>query len=105
MTIQVADIRRVETPGAEMRHVAWFHELDAWTEYWDVYHPETRGRFYFGDGNAEPGLLTRFLPRDRRPPAFAAWTRMALGLDDGARFADEVRVPAVAAAVMEVDAL
>jgi hypothetical protein len=21
------------------RWVAWFHELDAWTEYWDIYHP------------------------------------------------------------------
>ena len=90
---------------AQHRYAAWFHELDAWTEYWDVYHPETRGRFYFGDGDAEPGLLTQFLPRDRRPPAFTAWTRMALGVDDGARFADEVRLPAVASAIMEVDAL
>jgi hypothetical protein len=46
---------------ADVRHVGFFHELDAWTEYWDIYHPETRGRFYFGDGS-EPGLLTRLLP-------------------------------------------
>jgi hypothetical protein len=89
----------------EQRYVAWFHELDAWTEYWDVYHPETRGRFYFGDGETERGLLTRFLPREQRPPAFAAWTRMALLTGDAAAFAAEVRVPDVASAVIEVDAL
>ena len=38
---------------AERRYMAWFHELDAWTEYWDIYHPETHGRFYFGDGARE----------------------------------------------------
>jgi hypothetical protein len=92
------------------RYVAWFHELDAWTEYWDVYHPETRGRFYFGDGKTEPGLLTRFLPRDYRPPAFVAWRRMALypdspAIDRVAAFAEVVRTPQVAEAVMEVDDL
>ena len=30
----------IETSHALQRHVAWFHELDAWTEYWVVYHPE-----------------------------------------------------------------
>jgi hypothetical protein len=89
----------------ERRYVAWFHELDAWTEYWDVYHPETHGRFYFGDGGTEPGLLTRFLPRDQRPPPFVAWTRMALGTGDAATFAETVRVPEVAGAVLEVDTL
>jgi hypothetical protein len=90
---------------AQRRYCAWFHELDAWTEYWDIYHPETKGRFYFGDGAAERGLLTRFLPREGRPPAFVAWTRMALSYDSGDEFIAEVRVPEVAAAVMEVDAL
>ncbi len=92
-------------PDAERRYVAWFHELDAWTEYWDVYHPETRGRYYFGDGDTESGLLTRFLPRERRPPAFVAWVRMALLSGGFAAFADAVHVPEVAAAVTEVDAL
>jgi hypothetical protein len=87
------------------RYADWFHELDAWTEYWDIYHPETRGRFYFGDGETEPGLLTRFLPREQRPPPFVAWMRMALSLDSPTVFADRVRVPEVAAAVKEVDAL
>ena len=32
---------------AEQRYVAWFHALDAWTEYWDVYHPENRGQILF----------------------------------------------------------
>ena len=89
----------------QRRYCAWFHELDAWTEYWDVYHPETKGRFYFGDGETETGLLTRFLPRDGRPPAFIAWTQLALSYDAGDAFAAQVRVPEVAEAVMEVDAL
>ena len=91
--------------GAEARYVAWFHELDAWTEYWDIYHPETRGRFYFGDGLNEPGLLTRLLPRERRPPAFVAWTRMALGTAPAMDFFEIVRAPGVAEAVTEVDDL
>src|ERR1041384_1720354 len=89
----------------EQRWVEWFHELDAWTEYWDIYHPETRGRFYFGDGAAEPGLLNKFLPRHGQPPAFKTWKNMALGYDDGAEFSREVRIPEVASALMEVDGL
>jgi len=93
------------TPRDEKRYAAWFHELDAWTEYWDIYHPETKGRFYFGNGADETGLLTRFLPQKQRPPAFAAWTEMALAIGGADAFAGQVRVPEVAAAVMEVDAL
>jgi hypothetical protein len=89
----------------EQRYVSWFHDLDAWTEYWDIYHPETRGRFYFGDGNGEPGLLTLFLPRDRRPAPWVAWTRMATATGAESVFEAEVRVPEIAAAVMDVDAL
>jgi len=87
------------------RWAAWFHELDAWTEYWDIYHPETKGRYYFGDGDGEEGLLTRFLPRERRPPVFLAWTRMALSGGNDNSFEVEVCSPTVASAVMEVDAL
>ena len=90
---------------AALRHAAFFHELDAWTEYWDVYHPETRGRFYFGDDHDERGLLRELLPRDGRPPAFVAWVRMAWGTNDAATFAELVRRPAIADAVLEVDAL
>ena len=100
MAVKSADI---QVP--EQRWVAWFHELDAWTEYWDVYHPETRGRYYFGDGKGEEGLLARFLPRERRPPAFLAWTHMALSAGGEDSFAGEVRTPLVEPAVMEVDAL
>jgi hypothetical protein len=101
---------RAQTPALDhsdenQRYVAWFHELDAWTEYWDIYHPETRGRYYFGDGESEPGLLTRFLPRTEYPPPWTAWTRMALELDSRDAFTAEVIKPDVAAAVMEVDAL
>lgn len=91
--------------AARQRHVAWFHELDAWTEYWDVYHPETQGRYYFGNDGAEPGLLTRFLPRRGPTPAFTAWTRMALQQGCAEDFAAIVRQAAVAQAVVEVDAL
>ena len=89
----------------DQRYVAWFHELDAWTEYWDIYHPETRGRYYFGDGETETGLLARFLPRTEYPPVWTAWTRMALGTESPDEFVAEVLKPDVAAAVMEVDAL
>jgi hypothetical protein len=101
----MAETQGSKDPQADLRYVAWFHELDAWTEYWDIYHPETRGRFYFGDGNGEPGLLTKILPRERRPPVFVAWTHMALGSVDAQTFAEQARVPDVASAVMEVDAL
>jgi hypothetical protein len=89
------------------RFVAWFHELDAWTEYWDIYHPESCGHYYFGDGKQEAGLLTRFLPRDRRPPPFVAWAKMALSSEAASadEFVREVRAPEVASAVMEVDEL
>jgi hypothetical protein len=87
------------------RHAAWFHELDAWTEYWDVNHPETRGRFYFGNGADEPGLLSRFLPRQAAPPPFLAWKRMALRAGPREAFVEAVREGTVAEAVLEVDAL
>jgi hypothetical protein len=90
---------------AAHRHAAWFHELDAWTEYWDVYHPETRGRYYFGDEGGEPGLLRLLLPRDGRPPAFRAWVRMAWGTAGREQFAELVRRPPIADAVLEVDDL
>jgi hypothetical protein len=98
---------RPALPSSEndRRYVEWFHELDAWTEYWDIYHPETRGRFYFGDGKSEEGLLTRFLPRIAYPPPWLAWSRMALEIDSRQAFSDEVRRPEVASAVMEVDSL
>jgi len=89
----------------ERRYAAWLHELDAWTEYWDIYHPETRGRFYFGDGGTEPGLLTKILPRERRPAVFVAWTQKALGSGAAETFVQQARIPDVAAAVMEVDGL
>jgi hypothetical protein len=91
--------------SAEQRYVAWFHELDAWTEYWDVYHPETRGRFYFGDGRSEVGFLTQLLPREKKPPVFEAWVRWALKTGDLAAFEVEARRENVARAVLEVDAL
>jgi hypothetical protein len=87
------------------RYAAWFHELDAWICYWDIYHPETAGRHYFGNGSTEQGLLRRFLPRENRPAVFNAWVRMALSLDNRQKFIDEARMPEVAAAVLEIDRL
>ena len=90
---------------ADRRYVGYFHELDAWTEFWDIYHPETRGHFYFGNAADELGLLTLLLPRDRRPPVFVTWTHVALGQVPADTFVQSVRVPAVSTAVMEVDAM
>jgi hypothetical protein len=87
------------------RYAAWFHELDSWICYWDVYHPETAGRYYFGNSGTEAGLLRRFLPRESRPAIFNAWVRMALSLDNRQKFVDEARAPEVAAAVLEIDRL
>jgi hypothetical protein len=107
----VATVGATATFGeAARRYAAWFHELDAWTEYWDVYHPETHGRYYFGDGTGERGLLTRFLPHEGRPPPFTAWAARALypsgpDVDRQAVFEGAVREPLVAGAVLEVDAL
>ena len=104
---------RGEVGGEEAvrRYVGWFHELDAWTEYWDIYHPETRGRFYFGDRAQERGLLSYFLPRPgHQPPPFQAWKRLALypgtpGIDRRSVFVRAVRDEIVAGAVTEVDDL
>lgn len=92
-------------PGADERYKGWFHSLDAWTEYWDIFQPESHGRYYFGDDATELGLLRRFLPRDDYPPAFIAWNAMALGYAAREPFVAEVRRPEVAEAVIEVDAL
>ena len=86
------------------RYVGWFHELDAWTEYWDIYHPETKGRFYFGDDKNEKGLLSLFLPRQHRPLVFDAWVKMALHTDNSA-FVKELSDSEIANAIMEVDGL
>lgn len=102
---QVMEWKDSWKPRDEHRYAAWFHELDAWTEYWDIYHSETNGRFYFGNGDSEYGLLTRFLPCKQKPPAFIAWTQMALLAGNLESFAEQVRIPEVSAAVMEVDAL
>lgn len=88
---------------ADARYVAWFRELDAWTEYWDVYHPESKGRYYFGDGVSERGLLTPLLPNKVRPPVFTAWSRMALGSGAADAFTRELDVPEVASAALEID--
>lgn len=95
----------VDIRSGDERYAAWFHDLDAWTEYWDIFHPETRGRYYFGDGESETGLLTRFLPRTGYPPAWRSWTRMALLTHSSSDFISEIRRPEVASAILEVDTL
>ena len=54
-------------PDPASRYAAWFHDLDAWTEYWDIYHPESKGRYYFGNGRDEQGLLPAYMPRHSWP--------------------------------------
>jgi hypothetical protein len=110
-TLGGARAGQTDDDAASRRYVAWFHELDAWTEYWDVYHPESRGLYYFGDGAGAPGYLSRFLPRDGRPPVWTAWLNMALGAGvPGAAaaaktFVEAVHDPPVREAVLQVDAL
>ena len=79
----------------DARYAAYFHELDAWTEYWDVYRPQTRGRFYFGDGAGEAGLLTRYLPNPygAPAPAFGRWKEHALYHRDDAAHGRHGRGP------------
>lgn len=89
---------------SDARHAAYFHALDSWTEYWDIYHPESSGRFYFGDG-IRPGLLELLLPRREVPPVFVAWKRHALGTDTGDSFGQCAAATEVAAAAVELDAL
>ncbi len=87
------------------RYAAFFHELDAWTEYWDIYHPETHGHFYRG-GAGERGLLTLFVPGPAGPPPiFEAWKRRALGLDPGGDFSRLAAEEPVASAALELDDL
>lgn len=94
------------------RYSDFFSELDAWTEYWDIYHPETEGLYYFGnEGN--PGYLSRFLPSPTRGrnPVFESWKRMALfggGTADAEllkAFKSQVQQPHVEEAVLAVDEL
>jgi hypothetical protein len=87
------------------RYAAWFHDLDAWTEYWDIFHPESKGRYYFGDGHDEPGLLPAFMPHHSWPAPFTAWTAVALRSAPRPSFGQAVHVPAVADAITEVDIL
>ena len=76
------------------RFAAYFHELDAWTEYWDLYHPETRGRYYFGH-ESDPGLLDLIVPRSHPTAIFDAWNRRALGIGASDEFA--IAVPSAIA--------
>ena len=87
-----------------MRYAAYFAALDAWTEYWDIYHPESHGYFYFGDGG-RPGLLDQLVPRRTTPPVYDAWKRRALGRDRDDGFSTLGRAPAVARAALEYDQL
>ncbi|MEO8830017.1 hypothetical protein [Lapillicoccus sp.] len=93
------------TPADGSRYAAFFHELDAWTEYWDIYHPETHGRFYRGDGSKR-GQLDLFVPASAGlPPVFVAWKRRALGQDLADDFSRLAADEPVASAALELDDL
>lgn len=85
-------------------YAAYFHELDAWTEYWDVYHPETGGRYYLGSPG-QFGLLELFVPGRTVPPVYDAWKRRALGLDPSEEFTRLAALHPVAGAAIELDDL
>ncbi len=106
MTDVVVGERRPRAAPSDLaaRAVGFFHELDAWTEYWDVYRPETRGRYYFGVPG-EPGLLHHLVPTTSAPPVFLAWKQRALGADRHGAFERCLAEPALAAAVVDYDAL
>lgn len=97
-------------PGS--RYSRFFGDLDSWTEYWDIYRPETKGRYYFGNGECT-GYLTAFLPSPvrARNPVFDAWKTAVLYSQDGTnpelreRFEAEARRPHVVEAVLAVDEL
>jgi hypothetical protein len=98
----------------QSRYADYFFDLDAWSEYWDIYRPETRGRYHFGDGSRD-GYLSAFLPTPRRPraPVFEAWKAHALtsgeptrAFEARRRFEREVSARSeVADAVVAVDRL
>lgn len=97
-------------PGND--YARFFAELDAWSEYWDIFHPETHGRFYFGDETHE-GYLSAFLPSPTcsRNAVFDSWKTMVLYAGSNCdqeyreRFEAAVRQPKVAEAVLAVDEL
>jgi hypothetical protein len=97
-------------PGS--RYARFFRELDGWTEYWDIYHPETHGLYYFGDAE-HAGYLSSFMPSPvrMRNPVFDAWKILALCSGDEPdpglreRFETEARRPQVVDAVLAVDEL
>lgn len=94
--------------GNQYARYTW--ELDAWTEYWDIYHPETKGCYYFGTAD-RPGYLSLFIPNPngRRSAVFDSWKAMALSATPDAaleeRFRGQVRDPRVIEAVLAVDEL
>lgn len=93
-------------------YARFFGDLDSWTEYWDIYRPETHGRFYFGDED-QCGLLAAFLPSPTHPrnPVFDAWRRLSLDFDSNValelqeHFEHQARHPQVVEAVLAVDEL
>ncbi len=92
-------------PGKQ--YAAYCRELDAWTEYWDIYHPETHGRYYFGSAG-HPGYLNQFLSNPmtgHRSPVFESWKAMVLWSGDEARFHEAMQPPEVVEAVLAVDDL
>jgi hypothetical protein len=98
----------------QSRYAAYFFDLDAWSEYWDIYHPETRGCYHFGDGSSG-GYLSTFLPSPAQPrvPVFDAWKAYALASRERSRAFHErrrfeqavIEGPGVAEAVIAVDQL
>lgn len=91
---------------------AFFRELAEWTDGWATHHPETRGRFAWGDGVGEVGALTVLLrpAADGRSP-HQRWTDWAMahrepwGEATHAQLVRRLVAPEVRAAVLSLDLL
>lgn len=98
---------------AGLRYAKYAWDLDSWTEYWDIYRPETKGCYYFGSADCA-GYLNQFLPNPvtgRRSPVFDVWKALIFSSGDASMAAFEeqfyarIRQPEVKEAVLAVDEL
>ncbi len=95
-------------------YAAYFRDLDSWTEYWPFYRPESKGRYFFGDGAGEEGLLGRFFPNRNTPQGdeplerWQEWAKFGTDADDDpylTSLMEAIGDVEVKEALYEVDAL
>jgi hypothetical protein len=86
------------------KYAAYFTELDAWTEYWDIYKPETQGRFYNGDGTT-PGMLSTIFPLIEKWREYAQFESEPEGPDVLVELQARMADPVVASEFREMEEL